>query len=853
VSATTESLAGLAQAPTPKHASDWPTAIRLGLRLLLREWRGGELRVLTLALLVAVAGITAVGFFVDRMESAMVGRASQLLAADLLVTSRQAIPREMEEQARQMGLDTARTLTTRSVVLAGEFMRLTEVKAVTQGYPLRGTMREADTPFGDDRVATGIPAAGEAWLEARLLAALDLKVGDSINLGAKALKIARVITVEPDRGGDIFSIAPRVMMNMTDLNATELVQPGSRVRHRLLFAGQPAAIAALQANLAESLAPGFEIQDLRNARPELRRALDMAGQFLGLAALVGIMLAGAAIAVSASRHAERHLDTAALMRCMGASQRFVMNIYAVQLLILALAAGIAGSSIGYAAQYGLAALVGSLWLGDLPPAGMAPFGAGLAVAFVTLGGFGLPPLLRLREVPPSRVLRRDIGTVSVPAWLLYGAGFMALGAIAWWQAGHWKLAAIVLGGSLGALAVLALGAYALVRGLGLLRGRLGPAGRFAVAGLTRRTRASVAQVVAFGLGMLALMLLALLRGELLDEWRSALPEDAPNYFLINIQPDEVDSLKQYMLSESIDVGDFNAFIRGRILTHNGKAIDPDSYGEPRAQRLSGREHNLSFAAVRPQHNELVSGQWWSEDGDNRPQQFSVEEGIAQALGLSLGDRLRFTIAGVEVEGEITSLRRVDWESFKVNFFFIGHPELLKNQPATYATSFHLSPDRRSALIEIVRRHPSVTVMDVDALMTQVRGIMDHASLGIEYVFGFTLLAGLMVLLATIQSTLDERRRESAILRTLGARRPLLVNALLIEFALLGAVAGALSAGAANLIALVIAEQIFGFTLSLQPGMWLAAVLLGALGVATAGYLGTRSVLNQPPLLTLRDG
>lgn len=844
-------MPGTAPAAATTQGGPAARALRLGLRLLLREWRGGELRVLTLALLVAVAGITSVGFFVDRMEGAMVGRASLLLAADLAVTSRQPISESMEAAARRQGLQTARTLTTRSVVLAGDLMRLTEVKAVTDGYPLRGTLRVADRPFGEDRPSTGIPAPGEVWLEGRLLAQLDLEVGDRLDLGAANLRIGRVLTVEPDRGGDIFSIAPRVLMNMVDLDSTELVQPGSRVRHNLLFAGAPADVIDLEQRLTPALPAGAELRTVRTARPELRIALERAEQFLGLAALVGVMLAGAAIAVSASRHAERHLDTAALLRCMGATQSFVLGVYAVQVAVLALVGGAVGALLGYGAQFGLVALIGSLWLGDLPPAGFAPFVAGLAVAIVTLVGFGLPPVLKLREVPPARVLRRDIGNASVSAWTLYGAGIVALGAIAWWQAGYWKLAALVLGGTLAAIAVLALGAWALVRATALLRGRLGPAGRFAVAGLTRRTRASVAQVVAFGLGMLALMLLALMRGELLDEWRSALPDDAPNFFLINIQPDEVDALRTFMESRGITTSDFNPFIRARIVGLNGGSFDSTAFAEPRAERLASREHNLSFSADQPEHNVLREGRWWDPTGD--PAQFSVETGIARTLGLTVGDRVRFDIAGVEVEGAITSLRDVDWESFKVNFFFIGHPGLLNEQPATWATSFHLPPNQRRILVDIVRHYPSVTVMDVDALMSQVRGIMDHASLGIEYVFGFTLLAGLMVLLATIQSTLDERRHESAVLRTLGARRELLVNALVIEFALLGALAGALSAAAANLIAMAIADQVFGFTLTLQPGMWLIAVVSGAVGVSAAGYAGTRSVLNQPPLLTLREG
>jgi putative ABC transport system permease protein len=825
---------------------------KLALRLLAREWRSGELRVLVIALLVAVSGISAVGFFVDRMERAMESRASVLLAADLLVTSRDVIPEELERKANRLGLETARTLTTRSVVVTGDNMALTEVKAVTPGYPLRGELREAQSAFGEDQAATSIPSAGTAWLEGRLLATLGLEVGDAFNLGAQSFVIDRVITVEPDRGGDLFSIAPRVMINMADLAATSLVQPGSRVRHRLLFAGPGPLVTNWRGELSEQITDNMQIQGVRTARPELRRALERAGQFLGLAALVGVMLAGAAIAVSASRHADRHLDTAALMRCFGAQQATVVRIYGLQLVMLALGAGLVGSLLGYLGQFGLAELIGGLVVKDLPAAGVTPVAAGMAVAIVTLGGFGVPPLARLRNVPPARVLRRDLGGVPLPAWAMYGASFVALSLIAWWQAGYWLLAALVVGGTLGTLVTLALGALALVKTATLMRSRLGPAGRFAIAGLSRRKAASVVQVVAFGLGMLALMLLALVRGSLLDEWRNALPDNAPNFFLINIAPDEVDSLSAFMVERGIEPAEFHPFIRARITALNGEPFDSETFDDPRAKRLGAREHNLSFSTEKPGHNEIVDGQWWDTSPSASAAEFSVEARIANTLNLKLGDKLTFHVAGVDVEGTLTSTRTVDWESFKINFFFIGHPDLLQGQPSTYATSFHLDPDKRQVLADVVRQFPSVTVMDVDSLMTQVRGIMNHASTGIEYVFGFTLLAGLMVMLATIQSTLDDRRRESAVLRTLGARRKLLVNALLIEFALLGALAGILSGVAANAVAIVIADQIFGFSLSMQPQMLLIGVVVGSIGVAFAGYLGTRSVLNQPPLWTLRE-
>jgi len=822
--------------------------MRIGLRMLAREWRAGDLRVLMLALLIAVSGITSVAFFVDRVERAMSARASELLAADLLINSRDPIPAQFTATAKQLDLQLARTLTFRSVVLVGDNMRLTEVKAVTRGYPLRGVVRTAKTPFGDGIANAEMPAPGTVWLEGRLLAALNLKVGERIQLGKSELEIARVLTYEPDRGGDLFSIAPRVMMNLDDVPNTGLIQVGSRVRHRLLVAGERDAVSQFRQLVAPDMPVNARLEGVSDARPELRRALERARQFLGLAALVGVVLAGAAIAVSARRHAERHLDVAALLRCLGSSQASIMRIYGTQVAALALIGGVVGSALGFTAQLGLAEILGGMLVDALPAPGFAPLGVGLAVSVATLAGFGLPPLLRLRQVSPARVLRRDLGVTPLRAWAVYAIGFSSLFMIAWWQAGQIKLAAMVMAGTAGALLVLALGAYLMLRLLALTRAHVGTSARFAIAGVLRRPGASILQVVAFGLGLMALLLLGLVRGEMLDEWRRSLPADAPNFFLINVQPDEVPALRRLLQQQQIQVNTLNPMIRGRLIAINDHKVSTDDYTEPRARRLATREANLSFSAAQPDNNPLTSGNWWQAD----EQGWSVEQGIATTLGIKLGDELTFRIAGLDVVGPVRNLREVKWDDFRVNFFYLASPQLLEGYPATFVTSFHLDPQRRELLANIVRAFPSVTVIDIDALMTQVRGIMDHATLGIEYVFGFTVLAGLMVLFATLHATLDERRHETAILRTLGARRRMLVIGLLIEFSLLGGLAGLLAAGTATATAAVLASQIFGFTFDSSIWTWVIGGGAGALLIASAGYLSTRSVISQAPMHSLRQ-
>lgn len=847
--AATAALPAVAGVAGTQRRSRCLSDLRMAFTMLAREWRSGDLRVLMLALLVAVSGITSVAFFVDRVDRAMTGRAAELLAADLLINGRDPISDEYADKAEALGLATARTLTFRSVVLAGESMRLTQVKAVSSAYPLRGQVKVADDAFAsEEQVPASPPSSGEVWLEGRLLAALGLRVGESIELGKSRLRISKVLTYEPDRGGQLFSIAPRVLMNLGDVPATGLVTVGSRVRHRLLVAGPRESVAQYRAQVQDNIPPNARVEGVEDARPELRQALSRARQFLGLAALVGVLLAGAAIAVSAKRHAQRHLDVAALLRCFGSSQASVLRIYVTQILALAVIGGLLGSALGFFAQLGLTAILGVYVVGNLPAPGATPVMIGLSVAIATLVGFGLPPLLNLHRVPPARVLRRDLAGTPVPSWLVYGAGLGSLFAIAWWQAGYLELAAMVMGGALATLGVLALGAYLLVKLVGVARNRFGPAARFAVAGVTRRTGTSVMQVVAFGLGLMALLLLALVRGEMLQEWRRSLPPDAPNFFLVNVQTDEVVRLQAELTRQQISVDAIHPMVRGRLTAINGEAVTPQQFTDPRAQRLAAREANLSFSADKPEHNPLLEGRWWQPGEDG----WSVEAGIAKSLGLDVGDTLRFHIAGLDVEGPVTSLRQVKWDSFNVNFFYLASPDLLRDYPATYITSFHLDPNRRDVLAALVREFPSVTVIDVDALMNQVRGIMDHATMAIEYVFAFTILAGLMVLFATIHATLDERRHEAAILRTLGAQRRLLLGGLLTEFALLGGLAGFLAAATATATAAVVASQVFGFTFDGNAWTWLAGTLFGAGIVTLAGFMGTHSVIRQPPIYTLRS-
>jgi len=823
--------------------------LRFAWRTLVRDLRSGELHVLAFALAIAAGAVSTVGFFTDRVERALAGQAAEVLAADLLVESSREAPAGWRDEAARRGLQTARTVTLRSVAVVGERTQLVEIKAADPGYPLRGQLRTAPAPGAADRVAPGLPEAGTVWVDVRLLHLLGLAVGDRIGLGAREFTVARVLTFEPDRGLNVFSLGPRVLLGWDDLASTGLVLPASRVHHHLLLAGDAAALAGFSRWLAPRLGGDYEIEGVEQARPELRAALERAGAFLNLAALVSVLLAGVAVAMAAQRHATRQADASAVLRCLGASRRFVLGAYAGELALLGLLAGLVGCLAGYAGQALIGGLVAGLMGGSLPPPAATPAVVGLLVALATLLGFALPPLLRLGRVSPLRVLRRDLDLPPLPGIAVYLAGGAAMVGLMLWLSRDALLTGWVLLGVVGTLLALTLAAALLVHLLGRLRRRSGLAWRFGLLNLARRARGSIAQLLAFGLALTVLLLLTVVRADLLDAWRANIPPDAPNLFLVNVQPDEVDALAARVTALSGRAPALYPMIRGRLVRQNGAAIAADDYPTPRARRLATREFNLSYAAALPATNRVVAGRWWADPP--HPAVASVERGLAETLGIALGDRLAFRVAEREFEVTVTSLREVAWDSFRVNFFVLLPPGVIDDFPATHITSFHLPPAARDGLGDLVRSFPSVTVIDVEALLGHVRRIIERVTLAVEFVFGFSLLAGLAVLSAAIHATLDQRRHEASLLRALGARRRDLLRALAVEFLLLGALAGLLAAAAASAVGWLLARQVFDLAWSGGGGLWLFGPLAGMAVVGLAGLAGTWRVASQPPLAVLR--
>lgn len=824
--------------------------VRLSWRMLLRDWRAGELRVLAAALVIAVASLTTVAFFADRVGRTIEREANQLLGADLVVVSREPIGAEFELEAQRLGLATTTAVRFPSMVQFLDESLLTEVKAVEAGYPLRGKLLIRSKIEAPDFEPGTIPQAGAVWVDDRLLRRLGLNIGDRISLGTQSFAVAAMVSEEPESSAGFLNLAPRLLMNRADLESTGLIGYGSRVNYRLFVAGDEQPLAAFRTTAESRIVPGQQLESIRDARPEINSAMDRAERFLRLSALLTVILAGVAVALAARRHLQRHLDACAVMRCLGATQDLILGLHALQFAIAGLIASAIGCAAGFVCQYALAAVLAPVVGVELPPPGWLPVAQGFTAGFVLLLGFALPPLIALRRVPTLRVLRRDIGTPDSVGWSAYLLGGVAVAGLILWQAQDIRLGLYMLGGVLGTMAVSALVTVTAIWLLAKVVSRAGFSWRFGLANLRRRTMGSVIQVIALGLGLMALILLTLVRGDLLASWQSSLPPDAPNRFLVNIESDQIDAVGDFFEARGLPAPRLYPMVRGRLVEINGSEVSSRDFVDDRARRLIDREFNLSWAADMQPDNVIVSGRWFGPQDAGR-NAVSVEEGIAQTLGMKLGDRLTYDVAGVRLDTEITSLRRVEWDSFRVNFFVVAPPGVLEDYPASYVTSFHLPAERSVLMDELVRSFPSLLVIDVAAILAQVQRMMDQVVRAVEFVFLFSLAAGLLVLFAAVSATHDERVFDAAVMRTLGAAASQLRAVQIAEFLFIGALAGLLAALGATGIGWVLAHKVLTVPYAINPAVWLVGLAVGAAGVTIAGLLGTAKVLKTPPMQVFR--
>lgn len=837
------------------------------LRMTARDWRAGELRFLLVALIVAVSALSSVGFFIDRMRAGLARDANQLLGADLLVNADNPVPPAWRLEAQRRGLLLADTVIFPSMAQGGtgesSQAQLASIKAVSPGYPLRGVLRITTDPQDASAArgapATSIPAPGTVWVDANLLTGVNVKVGDSLQVGERAFRITQLIAAEPDRGTSFANFAPRVMLPLSDLKSTGLVDDFARVTYKLLVAApsnnDQARVrdfeAWLRARIQQDNVKGVRIESIENGRPEMQATLERADRFLSLVGLLSAMLAAVAVAMAARRFMQRHLDACAMLRCLGMTQNGVGAMYLIEFALVGLAGSIIGVLVGFGAHFVLLQLIGSLLPADLPPVSPLPALQGIATGMLLLVGFALPPVLQLRNVPHNRVIRREQAAPQPMALATYGLGVGVFVALLLWQAGDPKLALLTAGGFLGGFALFALIAWL---GLKLLR-RLREVSthqgwRFAITSLQRRPGATIVQVVSLALGLMALLLLTVVRGDLVAAWQRATPENAPNRFIINVLPDQKDDVARRIAAAGVDQPVLYPMIRGRFTALNGKPVTASTYPGDDARRLANREFNLSTMTQAPQDNEIVAGRWYTDAPG--VSEASVEQGIAKTLGLKLGDVMRFDMAGTIVDAKVTSLRKVEWGSMRANFFVIINPQAMANAPATFMTAFHLPQQGAGLANTLVRTYPNLTVIDVSGIIRQVQDVVDQVVVAVEFLFLFTLASGVLVLYAALMGSQSERTREAGLLRALGATRKQLAQAQRIEFILVGGLAGLLAASGAALLGWALATYQFKFPWTFAPGVWLAGIAVGVVCALVGGWLGLRSVLRQPPLQTLRE-
>ena len=820
------------------------------LRQLRREWRSGELVALALSLLVAVGAVTAVSAHGERIERSLMRGAGEIIAADLKVSGRQPIPDNWLARANTAGLASAEVATFPSVIFRDGITQLIAVKGVSSGYPLRGelTIRSADPGPASD-VNWG-PTAGEAWVETRLLSVLGLELGDQLELGSAQFTVSAVIAYEPDKGESFVSLAPRVMVRLGDLKKSGLLGPASRAQYALLVAGTELAVERFRQGIAPLLGLDYRIIDLKEAQLQVGSTLQRAQNFIGLAALGAILLAGIAIAVSAGRYAARHRTNVALLRCFGADRAAVLGLHVRVLLLLALLVGSIGVALGYGVESVIAQIARQVLTGELGSTGWRSAATSLGLGVVLLLGFSVPALATLNTVTPIQVLQR--GAVTAAArWrhLYYVLPVAALALLALAQSTDIKIVTYVLGGSIaGLLAMMGLSAV-LLRALKAISRGVGVSWRFGLARLFRHTLSSSLQIASISLGLTIILLLTLVRAQLFAAWQTRLPANAPNYFLANIQPHEQAGVDELFTQAGVSAT-YAPMAVGRLVSINGQIPDPAQYPDARASSRIEGNLNFSWAENLPSGNSLEAGTWWGEGP--RHGQVSLARSWAEPLGVHIGDQLGFQVGAQELQATISSIRSVTWDSFEPNFFILFPPGAFPLTPRTLLTAIHLDEPQEVLLADLARGFPTVNIIDIGAILAQVRRIIDIVSLGLNLVFGFTVAAGALVLVATLSATRDARVYEAAVLKALGCDRRRLLASLNTEFLVMGALAGTVAAVAAALIGRILATRVFYIDYTPNLLLLLVSVSAAVLLVWLASRAGMRKVLATPPALVLKE-
>lgn len=819
----------------------------LAWKLFVRDWKSGELRVLFFSLWTAIGCLTSVTLLVDRVDRGMTKEAAQVLGADRVISSPKKLEPLFVEKAKQLGLRTSETLRFSSVVVAGDEFHLATVKATDAFFPLAGTMEIGDKPFEPGQKTVGAPKQGEVWVSPRLQQLLKVRLEDEIQVGVARFKLTGLVILEPG-GSGFFDFSPTIFMSLEDVEKTEIVQPGSRLRYLLDLAGDEKALTAYSVWAKQRLNKTQRLFGAEEGAPQLGSALGRAKSYLNLSGILGLLLGGIAIAIAANRYAIRHFDHSALLRCMGMKKNQVVRVFTLVLLFAGIAGSLSGIITGIIVNELLVKALAELLPENVPPIQIHTLFVSFLMGLTVLLGFALPALLRIRSVVPMRVLRRDLEPMSLSHWTTIAVAVLCLSAVVYWYAQDLTLVvAMILGGGL-LVAISLIVALMLLKLARAIASNHSVAMKFGVEHLQRHKSASLIQISAFGLTLTLIFTVLLIRNEIIADWQAQLPEKAPNHFMINILPEEVAPLNALFDRNQVKAADIYPMVRGRITAFNGK--EPSSFLAEEAQNHNSlrRDLNLTWANELPESNKLLSGEWNMQAADAPV--ISLEKEMANALGLKLGDTMTFNIGGDEITAPISSIRSVQWDSFQPNFYVIFNDGALKDLPSTYITSFFLEPGRKFFLNEIVRQFPTVSVIELDLILNEVRKVLEKATLAVEVVLVFIVFAGIAVLLATTIASLDEKTYESAVLKTLGANKAFVRRATLVEYWVLGLLAGAMAATASEGLAFLLYEYVFKMAPEWHIWIWLAAPIAGLLMVVPAGMLGNRKVLSQPPAAVL---
>jgi len=818
----------------------------LSFRLLISEIRAGKMMLILLALILAVTSATIISVFSQRLDNAMLNKSSELLGADLRIHSREALPNTWYQQAQTLGLKTATTLEFPSVVLLGDEMALAAVKAVDNDYPLKGLLstfnHSAQQPQDQG------PEPGRVWLEPRLLALLNAQVGDIVDVGAIQLTVDAIIGNESDRAGNFYSLSPRLMMHLEDVVAAKLVQPGSRVSWRLLAAGDESAIITFQQLIKPQLASHQSFESLTDNNQALAASLQKARSYLSLAAMLAIILAGIAIAMAAQDYARHRYDSSALLRTFGASRAYVTKLYLDQLVYLALMSSFVGLVLGYLGQELLTQLLSSVFQQELPSADISAWLIASLTAPVTLIGFALPPLLRLGRVSPLRVLRRELEPMAWNSWFIYGLGLSMMALLNFWFSGDIKMTLIIIFGGFSILLILLfiLQALLLIADRIMPKAKLSLSFRFSWQQINRDRYRSSIQILAFSLTLMVMLIIAIVRNDLLQDWQKNLPQDSANFFAMNIQSYELDNYQQELIQAGFTVSNPFPMVPGRLLSINNTLVkESERYAQDPAVQ---RDLVLSGGDQLPIGNIITSGDWF--DGQSR-NQISIAESLAKRLNITIGDELVFDVAGQDIAANISSIRKVDWGSMKPNFYILFSADIVQKLPLNYLTSFYASEAQAKELTQIIRNYPSITLLDMSQVLIQVQGLLSQVTLAVEYLLILVLLAGVLVLMAALHSSLDDRLQQGAVLRTFGAKRIQLQKIQWIEFLLLGALAGFIAVIGAEVICWLLYQRLFQIPYTWHLSYWLWLPLLAAVLIASLAHRSLSVVINQPPLVILR--